>query len=663
MIEHKASVTRILIVEDDEDDFILTSDYLNHIDFFEAKLFRAVDADGAVFQLESGKFDLCLLDYQLGKDNGISVLRRAKELGVDTHIIMLTGQSDAQLDQTALDMGAVDYVVKNEMDSDRFARSIRYALGRREFEKERSERLKAETENESKNKFLAHLSHELRTPLTAILGYTELMIAKDESEPLRDSLNIVLRNSRHLLNLLNDVLDLSKIAAGRLELHDEEVDLASFFTDIYALMQISALDKGLSFTISSQSLIPEFINTDSTRLRQVLINIISNAIKFTHAGSIKVTLNLSEEHENKSLIMCIKDTGVGIPKDKLESIFNPFTQVEDVMSKFTGGSGLGLAISNELIKRMGGQLTVESEVGEGSSFIVVLPLSNSSSLSFQTFELNECVARERIKSEDEFSRLNGRVLIVDDLTDIRLLIGHLVQGLGVQVEYAENGKEAFETVLQHRKMASTYDLVLMDIHMPVMNGIEATEKIRTQFPNLPIVALTAARMKGTDTKLFDQGFTDVLSKPVDRQSLVSMLERFLIKEQDAKPDAAVADSESRLSEIGEIVFVVEDDEDAAKALSLMLETQGIKCLVAHSVDQAVELYDGGISLRHVLLDLNLGSEDGLEVARHIRDKDADTPITILSGETPALETIQPLKINGFLQKPIQLNQLVDFFKK
>ena len=282
-------LTKLLLVEDDEDDYILTCDYLEQLNSHTFDIEWVSDPQQAVNILSKNEHDICLLDYRLGASDGLVVLKEALSNGFDGPIIMLTGQSDDALDSAALDAGAVDYLVKNEMSSSRFARSIRYALARRDIEGERIERLKAEAENRSKDRFLAHLSHELRTPLSSILGYTELLMQSEFNQHASNELGVIYRNGKHLLSLLNDVLDLSKIAADKLEITCADVNLDSLMADVFTLMRVSALDKGLSLRFESLEPLPLVISVDATRLKQILINLINNAIKFNEQGEIRVS--------------------------------------------------------------------------------------------------------------------------------------------------------------------------------------------------------------------------------------------------------------------------------------------------------------------------------------------------------------------------------------
>lgn len=569
----------------------------------------------------------------MGAINGLEVLQKAKAIGFSAPIIMLTGQSDAILDQAALDMGAADYLIKTELTSNRFARSIRYALARRDVEQERVERLKAESENRSKNRFLAHLSHELRTPLTSILGYTELLMQSDKGAAAYGELDIISRNGKHLLNLLNDVLDLSKIAAGKLELVAEPVYIDSLLADVSMLMRAAAEDKGLELNLISESPVPVQIQTDSTRLRQVLINVISNAIKFTDRGRIDVSIFV--DAHTQLLHFDVSDTGMGIPPEKIEAIFQPFTQVEDVVSKSIGGTGLGLAICSELLQRMGGDISVTSEMGEGSCFSIRIDPGCTDGVSHETLSFHHSADVESQSIEQD--RYDGRVLVVDDLPDIRQLVGHVVSQTGARVDCAENGAVAIDLIDSAYADGLPYHLVLMDIHMPEMDGKRAIVELRQRYQSLPVVALTAASMKGQNEKLLAKGFTDVLSKPLDNKALMQTLKCCLPVKVDSNPPSATsvkaAEDISKAAMESDItapaVLLIEDDHDAANAMAMLLQTKGVEVVVAHTHQQALQCLQQRLEWSHILLDLHLGNENGLDIAADIRANESYRHLSLI----------------------------------
>ncbi|SEH59643.1 Response regulator receiver domain-containing protein [Rheinheimera pacifica] len=643
---------KILLVEDDEDDYIITRSHLEELTSFDSHLTWVTNSVEGLQKLTEGNFDVCLLDYQLGAETGLSLLKQAVESGISTPIIMLTGQPDKQLDLQALEYGAADFLVKSELSEARFARAIRYALSRREFELERLNRLRLEADNRSKDRFLAHLSHELRTPLSSILGYTELLLESNHTEDARPELNIILNNGKHLLSLLNDILDLSKITANKLELRPEPTSLRHLILDIYTLLKVTAIDNGLELTFNSLTPLPVLITVDGTRLRQVLINLIYNAIKFTDAGSITVDLWTQQDAAKEMLMFRITDTGVGIPQRQLKDIFAPFTQIEDYLTRKKGGAGLGLAISAELIQRMGGRIDVASEEGKGSVFTFSLdpgditdtqrkPLSLEPSLN------NNGGAHSKLA-------LTGEVLIVDDLADLRKLSAHWIQATGASVDFAVNGAEAIAKVKHKIASGSYYDLILMDLHMPGMGGREATVAIRETGYQYPVVALTAAMAKGIRQQLTALGFNDVLSKPITKNQLYRALRCYLTG-NSALTDNSAADS------LPLHFLVVEDDTEAAQLMQILLESLGVKTTLAHSAEECMR----ELALLHrfdrILLDLGLPDSDGLQLIERIEHNYPDNIVIVVSGHEHDIAASGSAIVQQSLLKPITkqaLNSLV-----
>ena len=658
------SKIKILLVEDDEDDYILALDYLDEINFLDSELVRATNATEAFDFMSSQHFDLCLLDYQLGGINGLEVLAKSQEMGFSAPIIMLTGHRDDILDQRALDAGAVDYLIKSEIDSIRFARAIRYALARRDVEIERVERLKAEAENQSKNRFLAHLSHELRTPLTAILGYTELLLNSQLGETSHSELDVILRNSRHLLNLLNDILDLSKIAADKLELNNSTINVDHLVTDVLSLLRVAAMDKGLEFYAESLTPIPVYIFSDETRLRQILINLLNNAIKFTDIGKVILRLRMANVDNQEMLCFDVEDSGMGIAPEKLASIFQPFSQVADVVSKNLEGSGLGLAISTELATRMGGGLKVTSELGVGSKFTGYI---NPGLRDDEPRVMLHFDADLSYKPRESDKQLQGRVLVVDDLRDIRRLVGHIVEGFGVEVEYAVNGLMAVESVARSIASGSVFDLVLMDLHMPEMDGAAAAKEMRKRNFSMPLVALTAASMRGSLEKLKAAGFDNLLSKPVDTEKLYEMLSQYLslaatsVSSTPRLNPSMVSTDTTPLT-----ILIVEDDDDAASALQSLLAVLGAEAKIASNVAEAQSHITQGM-WNAILLDKNLPDGDGLALIPEVNDRADRTAsidghivkpyIVLISGESLDAVNLQAIGVDRVLLKPIQMSSL------
>lgn len=641
--------TKLLLVEDDEDDYILTCDYLEQLSSHTFDVEWVSCPAEAVKVLSENRHDICLLDYRLGASDGLIVLKQAIENGYSGPIIMLTGQSDEALDSAALDAGAVDYLVKNEMSSSRFARSIRYALARRDVEDERVERLKAEAENRSKDRFLAHLSHELRTPLSSILGYTELLMQSEYNQQANNELSVIYRNGKHLLSLLNDVLDLSKIAADKLELNYSEVNLDSLMADVFTLMRVSALDKGLCLRFESLQPLPLLVNLDATRFRQILINIINNAIKFTEQGEIVVSAWTEIVNNQEMLFFSIKDSGLGIAPEKQALIFKPFEQIADVESRSVGGAGLGLAICSELLTRMQGSIDLESAAGEGSKFTISVHPGNINSVQRETLKLD---LTPNMQQKMAPCKVSGRVLVVDDLRDLRILVGHMISSAGAKVDYAEHGKQAIEKVRVAQQQGTPYELIFIDIHMPVMGGKEATIELRKQGFEGGIVALTAATMKGIHNELSALGFDDVIGKPVDANLLYQTLASYLDDHQQKPlhPTPEVPAANLRF-------LLVEDDPDAAQITQLLLESLAVETVIVNSCEQCIEVLNHDSGFDKVLLDMHLPDGDGLTLARQLKRKYPALNLVIVSGAEPDPEKIKQLEIEQVLLKPINLSLL------
>ena len=653
MLKH----ARILLVEDDEDDYILTSDSLAQLDSYQFDIEWVTNSAEALDKLFTDSFDICLLDYQLGAYSGLDVLRQVEQSNCHTPIIMLTGQTDDTLDKSALDAGAVDYLNKEEISTARFARAVRYALARNEASLERLERLKAETQNRSKDRFLAHLSHELRTPLTSILGYTELLLSSDKASQAVSELNIILSNGKHLLTLLNDVLDLSKIAADKLELNPGHIELDSFIADVFYLLQINAQDKGLSLKIESRSALPLSITADATRLRQILINLSYNAIKFTEQGEVTIRLWTQGSGTSEELWFEVQDTGIGIPAARLSSIFEPFAQIEDIVIRKERGAGLGLAICTELVKRMGGKLRVQSEQGRGSTFQFSIDPGDISEVSRQWLSFTKSA---NLTHTESFPALQGKVLVVDDADDIRLLIQTLCVNFGLEVETAQNGEQAIEKCRQAMDKQQAYDVVLMDIHMPVMDGRQAMSHLHELGISSAVVAVTAAALKGVKQSLLNIGFADVLHKPLNKEALYQTLCHFLPASSQSGSSAVNA-PEPRLTPTHEAVLLVEDDSDAAQVTCLLLESLGKTVTVAANGSECIACLKRHTGPLTVLLDLHLPDMDGLTLAKLIHQHHSSARIIVVSGSELPAGQLQALGLDQALLKPLNMAKLQALF--
>jgi len=386
-------------------------------------------------------------------------------------------------------------------------------LRRRNRELE-EQRRRAEEAVATRTAFLANMSHEIRTPLGAILGFAELLSEEPDLSPnARDLVTTIERNGQHLGALVGDVLDLSKIEAGSLTIEEADVGLADLVDDVVRMQRGRASGKGLEFGATIAAQVPDAITTDPTRLRQVLLNLTGNAIKFTDEGRVWVRVSTGQvEGLGEAVRFEVLDTGLGIAPERIDAIFEPFRQAERDTARRFGGTGLGLTISRRLAEALGGSLTVESRLGEGSRFVLTLPASEGSVL-----------AQPDAPSSRSSRPLDGaRVLVVDDMPDNRLLVRHLLKRVGVEVRCANGGRAALEAL---EGDAADTDLVLLDLTMPEMDGFETLAALRERGDRRPIVALTAAAMAEDREACMAAGFDDYLTKPIDRAALEAAIAR------------------------------------------------------------------------------------------------------------------------------------------
>jgi signal transduction histidine kinase/DNA-binding NarL/FixJ family response regulator len=374
--------------------------------------------------------------------------------------------------------------------------------------------------SEAKSRFLANMSHEIRTPMTSIIGYADgIMLGDIKPNERNHAISVILQNSRHVLGLINDILDMSKIEANRLEIELIEANLFHSIAHVESLLGKQIRDKGLEFELNYRFPLPDYVVIDPTRLRQILLNLTSNAMKFTTVGKISIEVSC----EDDKLLICVKDTGIGMAKDEQKELFNAFYQVDSSTSRKYGGTGLGLNISKSLALKLDGDIDVESEVGSGTAFTLKLGLFTTEKTQWLTSF--EQVNESKITHEQPFhtqTKLYGDVLLAEDHIDNSRLIKRILERMGLNVTTVENGQLAVQAVLDKE-----YDLILMDIQMPVMDGEQALNFIQATGCSTPIIALTANSMRHEIERYKKLGFTDHLSKPIDRVQFNQKISHYL----------------------------------------------------------------------------------------------------------------------------------------
>lgn len=508
----------VLLVDDEKVSLKILSDLLKQ----DVDIALAKNGLQALEKIKQNKPDLILMDVLMPGMDGFEVIDR---LRADKHyesipVIFITGLNSAGEEERGLTLGAQDYIHKPfspEVVKARVATQLKIVRQRLQLQKLSDELIEA---SEAKSRFLANMSHEIRTPLTSIIGYAEGITQGDfDSQFINNAVGIIAQNGQHLLNVVNEILDLSKIEANKLEIELLDMDLITLLTSIESLVAQQAQAKGLSFSVNYQFPLPLMITSDPTRLKQILLNLINNALKFTEHGSVTVHVKQTDDGQ---LSFCVEDTGIGLTPEQMDKLFADFTQVDSSVARKYGGTGLGLSIARSLANKLGGDISVESEPKVGSKFTVTTKLVVPSNTPW--IEDQQALTQKARKShthKEEIPTLSGTVLLAEDHHDNRALFTQLLKRMGLDVIAVENGEQAVE-----QSMMEDFDLIFLDIQMPVMDGISAMKIIKSTAPGVPIVALTANAMTTEIEKYLAEGFTNHISKPIDRRVFISLVEHY-----------------------------------------------------------------------------------------------------------------------------------------
>jgi len=514
---------RVLLIEDQPADARLIEVMLGQARGLSFDLAWARSLNEGIEHLASHPTDVVLLDLGLPESTGLDTLKHLMAHGgaVPT-LVVLSGLTDEEIAVQALHEGAQDYLVKGQVDTALLVRAIRYAIGRSRAEEAlrqahaeaQAAQQRAEEANRAKSTFLANMSHDLRTPLNGILGFAQIL-QWDRTLGQRQQMGVsaIRQSGEHLLTLINDILDVAKIEAGKLEICPSEFELCPFFRVIEDIIRVKAQTKPeLVFTCEFAPSLPQAVLADERRLRQVLLNLLDNAVKFTAHG--RVTLAVSFTPPSR-LRFEVRDTGQALNEQQRARLFKPFEQVGDVHQR-SGGTGLGLVICRQFVRLMGGEVRVESRAGEGNTF---------------WFEVDAPPVRSGsrpVPPDEPRAMANGwprrRVLVVDDVADNRTLLVTALESLGFDVSEAGGALDAIELAQGLRP-----DLILMDIVMPEVNGVEAIRRLR-QLPAqsaTPIIAVSASATPEVEASTLAAGANAFVAKPVNMQGLLKMVGKLL----------------------------------------------------------------------------------------------------------------------------------------
>ena len=398
----------------------------------------------------------------------------------------------------------------------------RVAERTRELEWSRQEALRA---SRAKSEFLANMSHEIRTPMTAIQGFSELLAEQLEDPELAEFARIIHGNGGHLLSIINDILDLSKVEAGKIEVESVECDPIAIVAEVHALLVGRAKEKGIDLEFCYEGSMPAVVRTDPTRVKQILINLVGNAIKFTEVGTVRLVTRAAQEGDTDRLEFDVIDSGVGMEEDAAARVFAEFEQADTSITRRFGGTGLGLSISRRFAQLLGGDVSVVStEPGIGSTFRATIATSDVGGRWIDDpREHGEKKSAPPPRTSHE-GRLSGlRVLIADDSPINQKLFGYILEREGAEVTIRRDGRAAIDAFFTARERGEPVDLILMDMQMPVLDGYAATWELRDRGENLPVIALTAQAMQGDRERCLASGCTEYVTKPVEREELIEAI--------------------------------------------------------------------------------------------------------------------------------------------